>query len=88
MSETDIVEGAAAVEETAARPEGAAVKKAALDDVIEAMRDVVDPEGTTKHGQVIYVFRSIKTNQIIYSLQELLDVRQHYLAHITPILTV
>ena len=52
------------------------------------LRDVVDPEGTTKHGQVIYVFRSIKTNQIIYSLQELLDVRQHYLAHITPMLTV
>ena len=44
------------------------------------LRDVVDPEGTTKHGQVIYVFRSIKTNQIIYSLQELLDVRQCYLA--------
>ncbi|OSS43397.1 hypothetical protein B5807_11996 [Epicoccum nigrum] len=44
------------------------------------LRDVVDPEGTTKHGQVIYVFRSIKTNQIIYSLQELLDV--HHLAQL------
>ena len=32
------------------------------------------PVGTP---QVIYVFRSIKTNQIIYSLQELLDVRTH-----------
>ena len=52
------------------------------------LRDVVDPEGTTKHGQVIYVFRSIKTNQIIYSLQELLDVRQCYSAHIPPMLTV
>lgn len=39
------------------------------------LRDVVDPEGTARHGQIIYVFRSIKTNQVIYSLQELLDVR-------------
>ncbi len=38
------------------------------------LRDVVDPAGTARHGQIIYVFRSIKTNQIIYSLQELLDV--------------
>jgi hypothetical protein len=50
------------------------------------LRDVVDPEGTTKHGQVIYVFRSIKTNQILYSLQELLDVRKYYLAIVPPIL--
>ena len=42
------------------------------------LRDVVDPAGTTKHGQVIYVFRNIKTNQIIYSLQELLDVGEHH----------
>ncbi|KZM20712.1 hypothetical protein ST47_g8138 [Ascochyta rabiei] len=39
------------------------------------LRDVVDPEATARHGQIIYVFRSIKTNQIVYSLQELLDVR-------------
>lgn len=39
------------------------------------LRDVVDPDGTARHGQIIYVFRSIKTNQILYSLQELLDVR-------------
>ncbi|MDI1465484.1 metal-sulfur cluster assembly factor [Catellatospora sp. KI3] len=42
MSETDIVEG---VTEPEARPESAvAVKKAPVDDVLEAMRDVVDPE--------------------------------------------
>ncbi|KAF3009725.1 hypothetical protein E8E13_009116 [Curvularia kusanoi] len=44
------------------------------------LRDVVDPEGTARHGQIIYVFRSIKTNQIIYSLQELLD--DHHLAQL------
>ena len=38
------------------------------------LRDVVDPDGTARHGQIIFVFRSIKTNQILYSLQELLDV--------------
>ncbi|KAI1565439.1 Mhr1 domain containing protein [Pyrenophora tritici-repentis] len=37
------------------------------------LRDVVDPKGTTKHGEIIYIFRNTKTNQIIYSLQELLD---------------
>ncbi|KAI8943338.1 hypothetical protein NX059_001355 [Plenodomus lindquistii] len=37
------------------------------------LRDVVDPEKQAKHGEVIYVFRNAKTNQIIYSLQELLD---------------
>jgi hypothetical protein len=36
---------------------------------------VVDPDGTAKHGDIIYIFRNTKTNQIIYSLQELLDVR-------------
>ncbi|KAF9693056.1 hypothetical protein EKO04_009324 [Ascochyta lentis] len=44
------------------------------------LRDVVDPDGTARHGQIIYVFRSIKTNQIIYSLQELLD--DHHLAQL------
>jgi hypothetical protein len=39
----------------------------------------VDPERTALHGEIIYIFRNTKTNQIIYSLQELLDVR------ITPI---
>jgi len=38
------------------------------------LRDVVDPQGTAKHGEIIYIFRNTKTNQIIYSLQELLDV--------------
>ena len=38
------------------------------------LRDVVDPEGTAKHGEIIYIFRNTKSNQIIYSLQELLDV--------------
>ncbi|KAI4906713.1 hypothetical protein J4E90_010172 [Alternaria incomplexa] len=37
------------------------------------LRDVVDPEGTAKHGEIIYIFRNTKSNQIIYSLQELLD---------------
>ncbi|MBV1852316.1 metal-sulfur cluster assembly factor [Catellatospora tritici] len=58
MSETDIVEGTAeraetvadtteraeTAADTTARPEAGAVKKAPVDDVIEAMRDVVDPE--------------------------------------------
>jgi hypothetical protein len=44
------------------------------------VRDLVDPEGTAKHGQIIYVFANIKTGQVIYSLVELLDVRrQSYL---------
>jgi hypothetical protein len=38
------------------------------------LRDVVDPEGKATHGEIIYVFRNIKTNQIIYSLTELLNV--------------
>lgn len=38
------------------------------------LRDVVDPEGKAAHGEIIYVFRNIKTNQIIYSLSELLNV--------------
>jgi hypothetical protein len=38
------------------------------------LRDIVDPEGTAKHGEIIYIFRNTQTNQIIYSLNELLDV--------------
>ena len=38
------------------------------------LRDVVDPDRRKKHGEVIYVFRNTKTNQVIYSLSELLDV--------------
>lgn len=38
------------------------------------LKDVVDPEGRAQHGQIIYIFRNVKTNQIIYSLQELLKV--------------
>jgi hypothetical protein len=38
------------------------------------LRDVVDPEGKALHGEIIYVFRHNRTNQIIYSLQELLSV--------------
>ncbi|KAH7355965.1 transcriptional regulation of mitochondrial recombination-domain-containing protein [Pyrenochaeta sp. MPI-SDFR-AT-0127] len=44
------------------------------------LRDVVDPEGKARHGEIIYVFRNTKTNQIIYSLQELLD--NHHLAQL------
>ncbi|KAJ4376014.1 hypothetical protein N0V83_001294 [Neocucurbitaria cava] len=44
------------------------------------LRDVVDPEGKARHGEIIYVFRNDKTNQIIYSLQELLD--NHHLAQL------
>jgi hypothetical protein len=39
------------------------------------LRDVVDPEGTAKHGEIVYIFRNAKSDQIIYSLNELLDVR-------------
>jgi hypothetical protein len=38
------------------------------------LRDLVDPEGKRRHGEIIYVFRNSNSNQIIYSLQELLDV--------------
>lgn len=38
------------------------------------VRDLVDPEGEAQHGQIIYVFANVKTNQVIYSLSELLDV--------------
>ena len=38
------------------------------------VRDLVDPEGVAEHGQIIYVFANIKTGQVIYSLNELLDV--------------
>ncbi|KAF1939274.1 hypothetical protein EJ02DRAFT_425010 [Clathrospora elynae] len=44
------------------------------------LRDMVDPEGTAKHGEIVYVFRNVKTNQIIYSLAELLD--NHHLAQL------
>ena len=37
------------------------------------VRDLVDPEGDAKHGQIIYVFANVKTNQVIYSLNEMLD---------------
>lgn len=40
------------------------------------LRDVVDPEAKAKHGQIIYIFRNSRTNQVIYSLAELLDVRR------------
>jgi hypothetical protein len=42
------------------------------------LRDVIDPKGEAQHGEVIYIFRNIKTNQIIYSLGELLNVRLRY----------
>jgi hypothetical protein len=42
------------------------------------LRDVVDPEGKARHGEIIYIFRNIKTNQIIYSLQELMSVCIHF----------
>ena len=38
------------------------------------LKKLADPDGIARHGHIIYVFRHIKTNQIIYSLQELLDV--------------
>jgi hypothetical protein len=41
------------------------------------LRDVVDPAGKAQHGEIIYIFRNNRTNQIIYSLQELLSVRMH-----------
>ncbi|KAF1831417.1 hypothetical protein BDW02DRAFT_505288 [Decorospora gaudefroyi] len=41
------------------------------------LRDVVDPHRRAQHGDTIYIFRHIRTNQIIYSLQELLD--KHHL---------
>jgi hypothetical protein len=41
------------------------------------LRDVVDPTGKAQHGEIIYIFRNNRTNQIIYSLQELLSVRMH-----------
>jgi hypothetical protein len=41
------------------------------------LRDVVDPDGKAQHGEIIYIFRHNRTNQIIYSLQELLNVGSH-----------
>jgi hypothetical protein len=38
------------------------------------LKDIVDPKGKAQHGEIIYIFRNIKTNQIIYSLGELLNV--------------
>ncbi|KAF9739756.1 hypothetical protein PMIN03_004666 [Paraphaeosphaeria minitans] len=37
------------------------------------VRDLIDAEAAAKHGQIIYVFANVKTNQVIYSLNELLD---------------
>ncbi|KAL1592786.1 hypothetical protein SLS60_011202 [Paraconiothyrium brasiliense] len=37
------------------------------------LRDLVDPEAAATHGQIIYVFANVKTGQVIYSLNELLD---------------
>jgi len=37
------------------------------------LKDVVDAQGKARHGEIIYIFRNTKTNQIIYSLQELLN---------------
>lgn len=38
------------------------------------LRDLVDPQAKKQHGEVIYIFKNIRTNQVIYSLAELLDV--------------
>jgi hypothetical protein len=38
------------------------------------VQDVVDPEGKARHGEIIYVFRNTKSDQVIYSLQPLLNV--------------
>ncbi|KAJ4305921.1 hypothetical protein N0V90_001454 [Kalmusia sp. IMI 367209] len=48
-------------------------KNQALQYRPHTVRDLVDPEGTAKHGQIIYVFANVKTGQVIYSLVELLD---------------
>ncbi|KAF2709970.1 hypothetical protein K504DRAFT_454349 [Pleomassaria siparia CBS 279.74] len=38
------------------------------------LRDLRDPEGYyPEHGQLIFVFRNVQTNQILYSLSEVLD---------------
>ncbi|KAF2687003.1 hypothetical protein K458DRAFT_476646 [Lentithecium fluviatile CBS 122367] len=36
------------------------------------LRDLVDPQKATKHGQIIYIFKNTRTKQVIYSLAELL----------------
>jgi len=46
------------------------------------LKDVVDPDGKARHGEIIYIFRNLKTNQIIYSLTELLTVRTSSYDHI------
>jgi hypothetical protein len=38
------------------------------------LKKLVDRQAARKHGRVIYVFRNIRTGQVIYSLQCLLDV--------------
>jgi hypothetical protein len=38
------------------------------------LKDLVDRTAAKKHGRIIYVFRNIRTGQVIYSLQYLLDV--------------
>ncbi|KAF2818612.1 hypothetical protein CC86DRAFT_336750 [Ophiobolus disseminans] len=41
------------------------------------LRDVVDPDGKARHGEIVYIFRNTKSDQIIYSLSELLN--EHHL---------
>jgi len=36
------------------------------------LRDLVDAKATAAHGELVYVFRNVATNQVLYSLQELL----------------
>ncbi|KAF2798202.1 hypothetical protein K505DRAFT_322069 [Melanomma pulvis-pyrius CBS 109.77] len=54
------------------------------------LRDLADPAGAfPEHGQLIFVFRNVQTNQILYSLSEVLDeshLRQipFFAKHSTP----
>jgi hypothetical protein len=45
-----------------------------------------NPEAAAKHGQIIYVFANVKTGQVIYSLNELLEVCPQS-AHLVCLLT-
>ncbi|PVH91935.1 hypothetical protein DM02DRAFT_606007 [Periconia macrospinosa] len=38
-----------------------------------SLRDLVDPDRKAKHGTIIYVFRNDKSNQVIYSLSEMME---------------
>jgi len=49
------------------------------------LRDLVDPQGEKKHGQIIYIFKNIRTKQVIYSLAELLDVGLPFAARERPL---